>query len=123
MNPFSNPPSNRSRNSVSGVSTSSISTTSTLASHLANQRRPVQTTPQPPPLLLASQGNTRTTPSSRVGADGRNRLVRRSDVDLVSDTSASARGRGSGSQTGSEGTGRRLSRRASFFALLKNTKT
>jgi hypothetical protein len=120
--PFSNPPSYRSGNSVSGNSARSVSTTSTLASHLANQRRPPQARPQPPP-LLSSQGVSTINPTSRVGSDGRTRLVRRSDAASSTNATATTRESGDGSQTGSSGSGRRLSRRASFFALLRNTRT
>lgn len=122
QNPFRNPPSSRSGNSVSGTSTRSASTTSTLASHLANLRRFPHVRSQPPP-LLATQGNATTSPTSRVGTNGRNRLSRRSGVESSVDLPASAGGSGDGSQTGSASGGRRLSRRASFFALLRNTGT
>jgi hypothetical protein len=119
---FSNLSSHRSSYSVSGNSTRSVSTTSTLASHIANQRRPPQARPQPPP-LLSSQGDSTINPISRVGSDGRTRLARRSDVASSINADATSRESGDGSQTGSRGGGRRLSRRASFFALLRNTST
>ena len=116
-NPFSNPPGSRSENASSraSISTRSPSTTTTLASHLANQRRPVQ-----PPPLMASQGSSTNNPISRVGADGRNRLSRRSAVASSADTPPSSGGSQDGSQAGSASSGRKLSRRASFFALLRN---
>lgn len=120
-NPFSNPPSYRSAPSVEA---SSILSTSTLSSHLANQRRPTQV----PPLISTvgtNQGTGALNSISRVGADGRNRLARASAVSLPAQTGVAAVSAGEsqvGSQAGSQaGSGRRrLSRRASFFFMLRN---
>ncbi|KAF8860931.1 hypothetical protein BDZ45DRAFT_648126, partial [Acephala macrosclerotiorum] len=95
----------------------STTSTSTLFTHLANQRRPSgarPSLPPPPPPLIVNQNTSANNqnPSSQVtvGADGRNRLTRRN---------------GSGSSSGSggsgSGNGRRVSRRASFFSLLRGS--
>lgn len=115
----SNPPSYRSAPSVAGVSIRSSSTTSTLASHLANQRRP----PQPPPLIAqgtGSHGSGDAHPISRVGVDGRNRLARSHTPSPSTSDAGRAGINESSSETGNANGGRRLSRRASFFARLRN---
>ncbi|KAL5320182.1 hypothetical protein ACEPPN_010983 [Leptodophora sp. 'Broadleaf-Isolate-01'] len=124
QNPFSNPPSYRSlASSISGASVRSTSTASTLLGHLTRQRRPQQ--PQPPPLMAttgAAQPTASPSPIVQVGHGGRNMLRR------LSSSSGSGSGSGtpgsseSGNETGNAQTGRRLSRRASFFDMLRNVR-
>lgn len=121
-NPFNTPTSSRSpASTISGASLRPASTTSTLLSHLARQRRPLQQTPPPP--LMATTVNVQQpgngNPNSRVGPDGRNRLARASGFFSGSGTPEIGTS-GNGSETGNLPAGRRLSRRASFFDRLRS---